>query len=144
VQEEEGILSLLSLLVDLDVDVHVKGEAKIIWSPQSNGTFSIKSLCKKMLRSYGSYIPAKAIWKSKAPLKACFLAWAASKGKVPTEIALTRRKFNLASKCAMCLEEEELVDYLFIHCQWVFSLWSFAFFLMGITRVQPSNVKDVW
>jgi len=30
--------------------------------------------------------PAKEIWKSKAPTKACFLAWVASKGKVPIEV----------------------------------------------------------
>ena len=51
--------------------------------------------------------PAKAIWKSKAPTKACFLAWVTSKGKVPTEVVLKRRHFNLASSYAMCLEEEE-------------------------------------
>jgi len=31
------------------------------------------------------YVPVKAIWKSKAPTKAYFLAWAATKGKVPIE-----------------------------------------------------------
>jgi len=30
----------------------------------------------------------------------------------------------------MCLEEE-LVDHLFVHC------------VMGLSRVQPSNVKDI-
>ena len=104
--EEEGILSLLSLLADLDVDVHAEGEVKINRSLESNGTFSIKSLCKRMLGFQGPYLPVKAIWKSKAPTKACFLAWGASKGNVPMEIMLRRRNFNLASRCAMCLKRK--------------------------------------
>ena len=52
----------------------------------------------------------KEIWKSKAPSKAFFLAWEASKCKVPTEVMPKRRNFNLANRCAMSLEEEESVD----------------------------------
>ena len=56
-----------------------------------------------------------AIWRSKAPTKACFLAWAAIKEKVPTQDMLKRRNFNLASRCPMCRQEEEtLTTFLFI------------------------------
>jgi len=72
--EEESILNLLSLLADLDGVVHAEGEDKIIWYLESKGTFFVKSLCKRMLGSNGPYFPAKAILKSKAPPKACFLA----------------------------------------------------------------------
>ena len=96
-----------------------------------------------MLGSNGPYFPTKAIWKSKALTKASFLAWVAPTGKVPTEIMLKRKNFNLANRCAMCLEEEESIDYLFVHCEWVFSLWSLALFWMDVSWVQPSNVKDV-
>jgi len=77
--------------------------------------------------------PGKAIWKSKVPIQACFLVWAVSKGKVPTEVMLKRRNFSLASRCARCLHEEELVDHLFVHCQWVSSLWALALSLMGVS-----------
>ena len=115
--EEESILDLLSLLADLDVDIHTEGEDKIIWSIESKGTFSVKSLCKRMIGSSGPYFLTKAIWKSEAPTKACFLAWVASKGKVATEIMLKRRNFKLASSCALPLEEEESVDHVRFHCQ---------------------------
>jgi len=96
------------LASSLEVDVHAKGENKIIWSLESRGTFSIKSLCKRMLGFKGPYFPTKAIWESKAAMKACFFAWAASKGKVPTEIMLKRRNYNLAGKFAMCLEKRRI------------------------------------
>jgi len=121
--KEESILNLLSLLPDLNVDVHPEGEDKIVWSLDFRGIFSVKSLCEKMLGSNLPNFLAKASWKSKAPMKACFLAWTTSKGKVPTEVALKKRNFNLVSRCAMCLEEEESVDHLFVRCHWISSLW---------------------
>jgi len=47
----------------------------------------------------------------------------------------------------MYLEEEESADHLFVHCQWVSSLWFLALSLIcwggGVSRAQPSNVKVV-
>ena len=43
--EEDRILNLLSLLTDLDVDVHPEGEDKIVWSIDSRGIFSVKCRC---------------------------------------------------------------------------------------------------
>ena len=80
--EEESILDLLSLLADSKVNVHPGGEDQIVWSLDSRGIFSVKSVCEKKLVPISTDFPAKEIWKSKAPTKACFLAWAASKGKV--------------------------------------------------------------
>jgi len=31
---------------------------------------------------------------------------------------LRKRNFNLASGCAMCLEEEESIYHFFVHCRW--------------------------
>jgi len=72
------------------VDVHPEGENKIVWSLDSRGIFFVKSFCEKMLGSNRPNFPAKAIWKSKAPTKACFLTGAASKGDVPTEVMLKK------------------------------------------------------
>ena len=44
---------------------------------------------------------------------------------------------------ALCLEEEETADHLLIHCRWVSALWDLALSLIGISWVQPSNVRDV-
>ena len=65
-----------------------EGDDEIIWSLNSSGIFSVKSLCERMPGSNHPIFPVKAIWKSKAPTKACFLVWAASKGKVPIESML--------------------------------------------------------
>ena len=81
-------------------------EDKIVGPLDSKAIFSVKSLCKRLLGSNGPYFPTRAIWKFKSPTKACFLAWAASKGKVPTEVTLKRRNFNLASRCQCALKRK--------------------------------------
>ena len=73
----------------------------------------------------------------------CFFAWAATVGKIPTEGMLKIRNFSGPSRCFMCLEEEETVDHLLVHCRWVSSLWDLSLSLMGISWVQSSNVTDV-
>ena len=92
------------------------GDDMILWPHDSKRKFTFKSFCREVCE--GSSIidfPADAIWRSKAPTRACFLAWTATKGKVPTEYMLKRRNFKLASRCLMCRQEEESVDYLFIY-----------------------------
>ena len=61
-------------------------------------------------KAFSVYV--KAIWKSKTSMKVCFLAQAASKGHAPTEVMLKRGNFDFASRCALCLKEEESVDPL--------------------------------
>jgi len=49
--EEKSIISLLSLLADLYADGLLEGDDKIIWSLNSSGIISVKSLCERMLGS---------------------------------------------------------------------------------------------
>jgi len=58
------------------------------------------------------------------------------------EDKLKRRNFSGPSRCSMCLEEEESMDHLLVHCQWVSSLWDLSLF-DGVSWIQPSNVSDV-
>ena len=66
--EEDSIISLLSFLADWNADGLPEGDDKIIWSLTSNGIFSVKSLCERMLESNHPTFSAKAIWESKACL----------------------------------------------------------------------------
>jgi len=138
--EEEKVLDLLALLVNITV-VQV-GEDRMIWPHDSKGDFTIKSLSRVLYKGPPvTDFPADAIWRSKAPTKA--LAWAATKGKVPTEDMLKRRNFNLASRGPMCGHEEETTDYLFIHCMGVSGLWHLSCMLLGVDWVQTHTCREV-
>ena len=87
------MLSLLALLAN--INVVLKGEDGIYWPHNSSGQFTIKSYRKETFKGSTQLdFPAKAIWKSKAPTKVCFLAWAETKGKIPLEEILARRSFK--------------------------------------------------
>jgi len=88
--EEESILDLLSLLTDSNVNVHPDVEDQIVWSLDSRGIFSVKSVCEKKLVSISTDFPAKEIWKLKASTKACFLAWQLLRARCPRRSCLKK------------------------------------------------------
>ena len=50
-------------------------------------------------------------------------------------------KKGIFSRCPMCLQEEELVDHLFIHCRCVSGLWHLSFSLLRVSWVQPLTIR---
>lgn len=82
--EEEEVLSLLALLAN--TNVVLEGKDEIYWPHNSSEQFTAKSCCAETFKGSTQLdFPAKAIWKSKAPTKMCFLAWTETKGMIPTE-----------------------------------------------------------
>jgi len=68
-------LNLLPLLAN--IKVALVGDDMIIWPHDSKGKFTIKSFYREVCeRSSNIDFSADAIWRSKAPIKVCFLAWA--------------------------------------------------------------------
>jgi len=115
---------LLALLAGKEV--LPQGNDVIVWPLNSKGSFSVKSFCSTQVEATICWdVAAKSIWNSRVPTKACFFAWAAAKGKIPTEDKLKRRNFSGPSRCLLCLEDEETVDNLLVHCWLVSSLWDF-------------------
>ena len=140
--EEESVYNLLDILAAMEVKP--QGDDELTWPHDPKGSFNIKSFCNALQdRSKYSNFPSAAIWRSKAPPKICFLAWATAKEKVPTEDFLKRRNFYWPSKCALCLEEEESVHHLLVYCRWVSSLWHWGLSLMGVSWIKPFTVEDV-
>ena len=77
-------MNLLALLANTKVSL--VGDDRMIWPQDSKGKFTIKSFYRVVCEGLSSIdFPVDAIWRSKAPTKACFLDWVATKGKVPTK-----------------------------------------------------------
>ena len=55
---------------------------------------------------------------------------------------MLKRNFCCPHRRSMFLDEEESMDHLLVHCQWVSSLWDLSLF-DGVSWIQPSNVSDV-
>ena len=84
--EEDSIISLLSFVVYWNAVGLPEGDDKTIWSLTSSGIFPVKSLCERMLGSNHPTFQVKAIWKSKAPTKACFLRGQHPKERSPQRL----------------------------------------------------------
>ena len=109
----------------------------------TQGEFTIKSFYRVLCEGSSDIdFPVDLIWRSNTPTKACFLAWAVTKGKVSTKDMLKRRNFNLASRCPMCRQEEKLAYHLFIHCT-VSGLWHLSCALLAVDWVQPHTSREV-
>jgi len=101
------VLNLLALHVN--TNVAPVGDDNIIWPHDSKGKFTIKSFYKEVcVGSSNLAFPGDAIQRSKAPTKACFLAYATAMREVPIEDMLKRRNFNLTGRCPMCLQEKKI------------------------------------
>ena len=55
---------------------------------------------------------------------------------------LKRRWWFLTNRCFLCLEEEETIDHIFIHCVKTRVLWNLLFSLLGVLWILPSLVRD--
>ena len=125
-------------------EVKAQVNDKLVWPLDPKGSFNIKSFCKAVDDwPLCLDFPSIAIWRSKAPPKACFFAWVAVLEKVLTEDFLKRRNFHGLGRCVSYREEEETVHHLLVHCHWASLLWQLGLPMMGVSWVQPWKVKYV-
>ena len=68
--------------------------------------------------------------------KISFFAWEATWGKGLTLDMVQKRGRALANRCFMCLEKEETIDHLLLHC-------SKTRVLFGVSWVLPSSVREI-
>jgi len=131
----------------------------------ANSLLKVTANCNEMYKgSIEFHILAKAIWKSKAPTRACFLTSAATIGKFQHRICSEAENFKLASRrcklhfprggfdwmnffssyrCPMCLVDEELANHLFVPCRWFPLHSTYPFHWWELVGLQPQTIKDV-
>ena len=71
-----------------------------------------------------------------------FFVWEASWVKTLTLDQVKRRGWSLATRCFLCLVEEESIDHILIHCTKARVLWELLFALFGVTWVLPLTVRE--
>ena len=78
--------------------------------------------------------------KSGVPPKLSFFTWEAVWGKVSTLDQLQRRGWTFAKRCYLCMECEETMDHLLLHCaKTIVSLFS----LFSTTWMISESVRDI-
>ncbi|KAM7515165.1 hypothetical protein LguiA_004748 [Lonicera macranthoides] len=95
--------------------------------------------------SFSSFPQFSVIWKGGIPTKIKMFAWLASLEKVSTcDMVQVRRPFMSLSPwwCALCRRENENVDHILLHCEFVKYIWSKALELFGLMGVFPKKWRD--
>ncbi|GAB2270288.1 hypothetical protein Dimus_038835 [Dionaea muscipula] len=117
---------------------------RIVWAADPSGVFSVRSLYWHLEGSLGAEDSCLAvIWASLAAPRARFFCWLVWQYKVKTCSFLHRlgalgQNQNLL--CVFCSESDEDVDHLFLHCRYVWVLWTRCFSWWGFDGVIPGSV----
>ncbi|RVX12090.1 hypothetical protein CK203_010660 [Vitis vinifera] len=107
-----------------------------------SGKFSVKSLYIALEAGGSSLFPSSFIWNVNVQPKISFFAWEATWGKALTLDLVQKRGWALANRCFMCLEKEENINHLLLHCSRTRALWDLLFALFGLSWVLPFSVRE--
>lgn len=137
IKEYENLLSFLKTIQ--------LNNNKLIWSLNSNGSFTVKFFYKHLAGHNCSErmdFPAKMIWRTKAPPRVSFFAWEASKDCILTIDNLMKRDIILSNRCFLCKNNAESSNHLLLWCPITYKLWTMVYGLLGICWAMAASVKD--
>ena len=54
----------------------------------------------------------------------------------------SEKRMGMTNRCFMCLEKEENINHLLLHCSRTRALWDLLFALFGVSWVLPFSVRE--
>ena len=147
-RDEEEWAELQPLLSS--VCLSVEKEDTFSWSPSKEGLFSVKSLSLELAKV--SPLAAahtqvwKKIWRGLIPPKLELFTWLALRGKLNTKDKLVRMKILPPddSKCILCLEHQENIDHLLLHCTFSRNIWLWWLNTWRLQWVFPGSLFEAF
>ena len=100
--------------------------------PDVKGRFSMKSFYNALADSSGGVEGWHNFWTPTVPPRVLVFCWIARLNKILTIDKLRRRCHIIINGCPMCLEDEETVHHLLIHCPFAHRVWSTLFEMFGM------------
>ena len=116
------------------------------WELNASGIFTTKSTFLNLTKRFPiAFVLVCTIWKIKVPKKVKFFLWSLSYRSLNTHDKL-QRKLHYAtlnpSMCCLCFRNEETLDQLFLHCEFVMKGWSFLFRILNLDCCLPSKTAS--
>ncbi|XP_058764138.1 uncharacterized protein LOC131637556 [Vicia villosa] len=126
-------------------------EDKLIWYPEKDGEFSVKSAYHLLRSKRDAAFPGpsshsqnlvwKRIWQAPVHNRVRNFLWRTAKDILPTRANLHKRKVNLAPDCPLCHSHVESSNHLFLHCNVSKQVWFLS--PLGL-RIPPSSDLIFW
>ena len=113
------------------------------WNLKPNGDFDIRSYYNKLRDSPSIVFPWKGTWRVKAPRQVSFFVWCVAWNKILTGDNLRLRGLDFVDSCIICRHCGEMVDYLLLHCEMAYQLWSFVFITFGLSWVVTRSIPNL-
>lgn len=113
-----------------------------IWKPDAKGQFSVKSFYNALTGVNSWIVGWKRIWDPSVPPRVLVLCWVASLNKILTMDQLKRRNYAIVNGCPFCLQDEETINHVLIHCSYALKVWSSILQLFDMCWVMPSSIKE--
>lgn len=85
----------------------------------------------------------ESVWKSPAPSKVVVFSWQLLLNRIPTKDNLLRRRILAPvslGRCEFCDQVGETAAHLFLHCEWMFKVWSKVGGWLGINFITPQSL----
>lgn len=125
----------------------IEDEDKWVWSMESSGSFSVKSVLRSANVANPSAPPiCNFAWNNKVPPRIQFFVWTTLKKRILVRHNLSRRGFlfeEVTTIYPLCEDEEETVDHLLCKCQFTWVVWYPFLRLFGCSRVIGSGAEDL-
>nr|CAD1842587.1 unnamed protein product [Ananas comosus var. bracteatus] len=111
--DEESILALIEIV---DTVTLSESEDVVTWRWTTSEVFTVKSLYYFLQEGGVTATHFARLWKTKTPLKVKIFGWLVLLRKVLTKDNLSKRGWSGEVTCALCLDEPESIDHLFLNC----------------------------
>ncbi|XP_071707932.1 receptor-like protein EIX2 [Rutidosis leptorrhynchoides] len=120
---------------------------QVTWMSEPCDSYSVADAVRIILQSNNipSPIWPKVIWRNNVPSKVMIFHWLAIKQSIPVRVVLSQRHIlpsNISKVCIWCLNEDETVDHLLLHCTWSFKIWAELFRWWNIRWVIPRSIEE--
>jgi hypothetical protein len=121
----------LQLVQELEEVVPGEGRDKVLWKLEASGHFSVKSLYNTLIKGPASPF-GPAIWKTTIPTKIKIFLWQLSRGRLPSNDQILKRRGPSDGLCALCGLPEN-VDHIFFRCDLALFVWAGIRDMLGVT-----------
>lgn len=138
-------VSDLALMLGMLDNVYFSPEKSDVrlWKPDVKCQFSVKSFYNVLVDNNERRGGGDNFWISSIPPRVLVFCWIARNHKILTIDHLRKRNHIIVNGCPLCLNDEEMMHRLLIHCPFAHDVWSAIINMFDINWVMPGTIVQL-